>query len=47
MEWQERLTSEQYQVLRQEGTERKPLEPLNHEHRSGTFICAACSSPFI
>ncbi|MEZ4629886.1 MAG: peptide-methionine (R)-S-oxide reductase MsrB [Deinococcales bacterium] len=44
-EWQERLTPEQYQVLRQEGTERAGSSPLNHEHRSGTFICAACSSP--
>ncbi len=44
-EWREQLTSEQYQVLRQEGTERSFTSPLNDEHRRGTFVCAGCGQP--
>ena len=41
-EWRERLTPEQYTVLRQEGTERPFSSPLNDEKRTGTYVCAAC-----
>ena len=41
-EWKKRLTSEQYSVLRHEGTERPGSSPLNAEHRKGTFACAGC-----
>lgn len=41
-EWQAELTPEQYQVLRQHGTERPGASPLNHEKRAGEFFCAAC-----
>jgi peptide-methionine (R)-S-oxide reductase len=44
-EWREKLTPEQYQVLRQEGTERAGTSPLNQEHRSGTYLCAGCGQP--
>jgi len=41
-EWQETLTPEQFQVLREHGTERAGSSPLNYEKRTGTFHCAAC-----
>lgn len=41
-EWQKRLTPTQYQVLRQEGTERAHTSPLNAEKRKGTYHCAGC-----
>ncbi len=44
-EWQQRLTPEQYQILRRHGTERAGTNPLNHEHRVGTFHCAGCGNP--
>ena len=42
-EWRERLTAEQYAVLRQEGTERPFTSPLLHEERKGNFACAGCA----
>ena len=42
-EWRQRLTPEQYAVLRQHGTERAWTSPLNDEHRPGTFHCAGCA----
>ena len=44
-EWQGELTPEQYQVLRQHGTEMRGTSPLNKEKRAGTFRCAACGEP--
>ena len=44
-EWRRRLTSMQYYVLRQEGTERPFTHPLNNEHRAGRFACAGCALP--
>jgi peptide-methionine (R)-S-oxide reductase len=41
-EWRKRLTSDQYAVLRQSGTERPFTSPLLHEKRNGTFACAGC-----
>lgn len=41
-EWRQLLSSAQYQVLRQAGTERPYSSPLNDEHRKGTFTCAGC-----
>ena len=41
-EWRAELTSEQYEVLREHGTERAGASPLNKEKRAGTFVCAAC-----
>ncbi|MBI4478185.1 MAG: peptide-methionine (R)-S-oxide reductase MsrB [Acidobacteria bacterium] len=41
-EWRNTLTPEQYQVMRQHGTERPWTSPLNQEKRAGTFFCAAC-----
>ncbi len=44
-EWRERLTPEQYRVLRGHGTERPGSSPLNAEKRPGVFRCAACGQP--
>lgn len=41
-EWKKKLTPEQYDVLREEGTERPFSSPLNDEKRKGIFACAAC-----
>ena len=41
-EWRRALTTDQYEVLRQQATERPFTSPLNHETRLGTFQCAAC-----
>jgi len=44
-EWKERLTGEQYRILRQAGTERAYTSPLNKEKRAGTYLCAGCAHP--
>lgn len=41
-EWRERLTPAQYQVLREEGTERAGSGELLHVKEEGTFVCAGC-----
>ncbi|WP_428393287.1 peptide-methionine (R)-S-oxide reductase MsrB [Lichenicoccus sp.] len=43
--WRDRLTPEQYRVLREHGTERPGASPLNYEKRDGLFHCAACNKP--
>lgn len=42
-EWRKLLTPQQYEVMREEGTERPYTSPLNNEHREGIFACAGCS----
>jgi peptide-methionine (R)-S-oxide reductase len=41
-EWKKLLSPAQYEVLRQEGTERPFTSELLDEHRNGTFSCAGC-----
>ena len=41
-EWRNRLTPEQYKVMRGHGTERACTSPLNEEKRRGTYHCAGC-----
>ena len=43
-EWREQLTTEQYRVARQHGTERAFTSPLNDEKRAGAFKCVACGT---
>ncbi len=43
--WKEMLTDEEYNILREEGTERSFTSPLNDEKRAGIFTCAACGLP--
>jgi peptide-methionine (R)-S-oxide reductase len=42
-EWRKLLTPEQYDVLRNAGTETPFTSPLNDEHRKGVFACAGCA----
>ena len=44
-EWRKTLTSEQFQVLREHGTERAGTSPLNYEKRTGMFLCSGCGQP--
>lgn len=44
-EWRARLSPESYHVLFEEGTEPPGSSPLNHEQRTGTYVCAACKQP--
>ena len=41
-QWRVLLTPAQFDVLREEGTERPFSSPLNNEKRKGTFVCAGC-----
>jgi peptide-methionine (R)-S-oxide reductase len=45
MDWRQRLTADQYMILRHHGTERPGSSPLNKEKRKGTFSCAGCDQP--
>lgn len=44
-EWRKILSSEQFYILFEEGTERAGTSPLNSEKRKGTYCCAACFLP--
>lgn len=44
-EWRDALSSERYQILFEEATERPHSSPLNGEKRVGTYVCAACHLP--
>jgi peptide-methionine (R)-S-oxide reductase len=43
--WRDRLTQEEFRILRREGTERAGTSPLNDEHRRGIYVCAGCALP--
>jgi peptide-methionine (R)-S-oxide reductase len=44
-QWKQRLSPAQYDVLRNEGTERAGSSPLNAEKRKGRYHCAGCKLP--
>ena len=45
VEWKKQLTSMQYYVLREAGTERSFTSPLNYNKENGLYVCAACNTP--
>ena len=44
-EWRKRLTPEEYQVLRQHGTERPGSGCFLGTKTPGTYVCAGCGNP--
>lgn len=44
-QWKEILTPEEFNVLREAGTERPGSSELNNEKRDGTYVCAGCALP--
>ena len=44
-EWRERLTPEQYKILRKAGTEPAFSGEYNSTKEPGTFVCAGCGEP--
>ena len=44
-EWRAQLTPQQYEILRNHGTERPGSSPLLKEKRKGIYACAGCDLP--
>lgn len=44
-EWRERLTPEQYQILRHHGTERAFTGKYEANKATGVYMCAGCGAP--
>lgn len=44
-DFKEKLTSEQYKVMRKKGTEAPFTGKYVHETKDGTYVCAACGNP--
>jgi len=43
-EWRKKLTKEQYNILREKGTERPFTGRLLNNHETGMYICAGCGA---
>ena len=43
--WKEKLSPEQYHVLREKGTEAAFTGKYYNNHESGMYVCAACGHP--
>lgn len=44
-EWKAELTAEEYNILREAGTERAFTSSLNDNKKAGTYMCAGCQFP--
>ena len=44
-DWRERLTPEQYAILREHGTERAFTHPYDKLYEAGVYHCAGCDLP--
>ncbi|GGB68845.1 peptide-methionine (R)-S-oxide reductase [Flavobacterium suaedae] len=44
-EWRQELTAEEYDVLRNKGTERPHTGKYNKFFEDGVYVCAACGNP--
>ena len=44
-EWRKRLSPNEFNILREEGTEPPGTSPLNSEKRPGIYTCAGCGLP--
>lgn len=44
-EWKKILSPAQFNVLREDGTERAFTSPLDREKRPGVYVCAGCGLP--
>ncbi|MEK6858321.1 MAG: peptide-methionine (R)-S-oxide reductase MsrB [Nanoarchaeota archaeon] len=43
-DWKEKLSPEQYNVMREKGTEKPFTSELLHTKEKGTYVCAACNT---
>lgn len=43
-EWKQELTPQQFEILRQKGTEAPFTGEYNENHENGSYLCAACGN---
>lgn len=43
-DWKQKLTTEQYYILREKGTERPNTGEYNNNKEQGTYVCAGCGT---
>lgn len=44
-EWKQKLSKQQYEIMRKGGTEAPFTGELLHQNADGMFVCAACGTP--